>query len=287
MAMARLCARRLASQPIGATRPQRARVFVIVPNNDELTWRLGLNLVARLARTAARNCMDVLASSIVGLVHRIEESNDFVVYVAGRRIGLDPSVLPAGGRDPPGRRALKGHAARAELHIGHRRASAAARIELALRMTAISRPAPPRAGSRPRRRHRPSSRGRLVGSRQNRPSLDTPRRGWCCRAAGARGFAHLGIIRALAARHASPSTRRRRRIGGNHRGRRGQWAGATMRCGKGTGEVSSIPPGERHHISAGRAPRGTQGHGGLLQQEYGDTLIEESRQPFFCISAEF
>src|SRR5260370_22191598 len=86
MALARLCARRLRRSNRRARALKRARVFVIVPNNDEIDVAdLATQLVAELARTGSTELVwDVRASSHTSAwFNRIEESKDFVVYVAG------------------------------------------------------------------------------------------------------------------------------------------------------------------------------------------------------------
>jgi len=136
-AMARLCARRLRRSNRRTPALKRARVFVIVPNNDEIDMAdLGDPIGSRVrAHRQHRIGMDVRASSPhLGWFHRIEESNDFVVYVAGpEESGLDAPVLPAGRRDSfLAARAQAGIAARGPIAYRTPPSNAAARIELAL-----------------------------------------------------------------------------------------------------------------------------------------------------------
>jgi len=121
-----------------------------------------------------------------------------------------------------------------ELHIGHRE-QRGARIELALLHDGNSRPAggPPRAGSRPRRRHRIIT-CRLVGSRQNRPFLTRRGVGLVLSAAAARGFAHLGIM-GTGARQRIPSTSSRRSASAESSRPAWPWAWSDDEMRRGTG----------------------------------------------------
>src|SRR3984957_10553435 len=89
LALARLCARRLRRSNRQEVAPKRARVFSIVPNSIELdVANLATRLVAEFTRAGRTELVwDARASTHTsGWFNAIEESNDYVVYVA------DPSA---------------------------------------------------------------------------------------------------------------------------------------------------------------------------------------------------
>ena len=102
---------------------------------------------------------------------------------------------------------------------------------------------------------------------------------------GARGFAHLGVIRAL----------REARVPLDFVG--GASIGAIIAAGVAMGwsdeemrlryrrSFVDTQSGERLHLSAGRAHARPQGLAACCEREYGDVLIEDLRHPFFCVSA--
>ncbi len=104
LALARLCARRLRHSNRQEYRPKRARVFAIVPNSIEVDVAdLATRLVDELEQEpAAPSWCGMRAPPRIRPTwfNRIEEVNDYVVYVANSgRLGLDPAVLPPGRRD--------------------------------------------------------------------------------------------------------------------------------------------------------------------------------------------
>jgi NTE family protein len=85
LALARLCARRLRRSNRQEAEQKRARVFTIVPNSVEIdVANFATRLVAEFARAGRTELVwDARASThTAGWFNGIEESNDFVVYVA-------------------------------------------------------------------------------------------------------------------------------------------------------------------------------------------------------------
>src|SRR5882762_6220431 len=88
LALARLCARRLRRSNRQEVAPKRAHVFSVVPNSVELdVANLATRLVAEFARSGRTELVwDARASTHTsGWFNAIEESNDYVVYVADPR----------------------------------------------------------------------------------------------------------------------------------------------------------------------------------------------------------
>src|SRR5277367_6015261 len=86
LALARLCARRLRRSNRQEALQKRARVFTIVPNSVEIDIaNLATRLVAEFTRAGRTELVwDARASThTAGWFNGIEESNDYVVYVAG------------------------------------------------------------------------------------------------------------------------------------------------------------------------------------------------------------
>jgi NTE family protein len=287
MAMARLCARRLRRSNRRAPAVKRARVFVIVPNNDELDVAdLATQLVAELARTGSTELVwDVRASSHTSAwFHRIEESNDFVVYVAApeesgwtRQCCRQADVILLAAR-------AEGACAPWPNCISDTALKRSARIELALVHDGIFTVG---AAARWLASSPAASHHHIVDSSDlGRIARLLTRRGvgLVLSGGGARGFAHLGIIRAL----------REARIPIDYVG--GVSIGAIIAAGVAMGWsddemrqryrrsfVDTNPVNDYTFplIALTRGRKVTR----LLQKEYGDTHIEDLRQPFFCISA--
>jgi NTE family protein len=288
MAMARLCARRLRRSNRRALAPKRARVFVIVPNNDEIDVAdLATQLVAELARTGSTELVwDVRASSHTSAwFHRIEESNDFVVYVAGpeesgwtRQCCRQADVILLAARAQaacsPWPNCISDTAtkrsARIELalvHDGNFAAGAAARW----------------LASSPAASHHhvvDSSDLARIARLLTRSGV-----GLVLSGGGARGFAHLGVIRALREARIPIDFVGGVSIGGIiAAGVAMGWSDDEMRQRYRRSFVDTNPVNDYTFplVALTRGRKVTR----LLQQEYGDTLIEDLRQPFFCISAD-
>jgi NTE family protein len=288
MAMARLCARRLRRSNGRTPALKRARVLVIVPNNDELDVAdLATQLVAELARTGSTELVwDVRASSHTSAwFHRIEESNDFVVYVAGpeesgwtRQCCRQADVILLAAR------------ARAACSpwpncISDTAIKRSARIELALVHDGILAAG---AAARWLASSPATSHHHVVDSSDlGRVARLLTRRGvgLVLSGGGARGFAHLGIIRALREARVPIDF-----VGGVSIGAiiaagvAMGWSDDEMRQRYRRSFVDTNPVNDYTFplVALTRGRKVTR----LLQQEYGDTLIEDLRQPFFCISAD-
>jgi NTE family protein len=287
LAIAQLCARRLRRSNLTRGAAATARVFALVPNCEEIdVIDLATKLVSELAKFGrAELIWDVRATTHTSAwFSRIEELNDFVVYVADphesswtrqccRQADVILAVAEARAEPRPWPASLCG----AALARG-------ARIELALlHETAFL----PRAASR------------WLGSlevAQHHHVVDTEDVGRVARlltrrgvglvlsGGGARGFAHLGVIRAL----------RESRIPIDFVG--GASIGAIIAAGvaMGWGDEEMRQRYRRSFVTTNpvndytfplvaltRGRKVSQ----LLRREYGETLIEDLRRPFYCISA--
>jgi NTE family protein len=288
MAMARLCARRLRRSNQRAPALKRARVFVIVPNNDEIDVAdLATQLVTELARTGSTELVwDVRASSHTsGWFHRIEESNDFVVYVAGpeesgwtRQCCRQADVILLAAR-------AQAACSPWPKCISDTARKRSARIELALVHDGIFAAG---AAARWLASSPVASHHHIIDSSDlGRIARLLTRRGvgLVLSGGGARGFAHLGIIRALREARIPIDF-----VGGVSIGAiiaagvAMGWSDDEMRRRYRRGFVDTNPVNDYTFplIALTRGRKVSR----LLQQEYGDTLIEDLRQPFFCISAD-
>ena len=287
MAMARLCARRLRRSNRRTPALKRARVFVIVPNNDEVDVAdLATRLVAELARTGSTELVwDVRASSHTSAwFHRIEESNDFVVYVAGpeesgwtrqccRQADVILLAARAEGACSPWPNCISDSAIKRN-----------ARIELALVHDGIFTAG---AAARWLASSPTASHHHIVDSSDfGRIARLLTRRGvgLVLSGGGARGFAHLGIIRALREARIPIDFVGGVSIGGIiAAGVAMGWSDEEMRQRYRRCFVDTNPVNDYTFplIALTRGRKVTR----LLQNEYGDTHIEDLRQPFFCISA--
>jgi NTE family protein len=286
LALARLSARRLRRSNRQERTDTRARVLVVVPNNDEVdVAELATRLVAELSRSGSAELVwDVRASSHTSAwFNRIEELNDYVLYVAdptdsawtrqccrqadvillAARAAADPQPWPASAITAVTRRA---RIELALLHDGHLLAGAAARWLDSLPV---------------------SSHHHIVdGSDLGRIARLLTGRGvgLVLSGGGARGFAHLGVIRAI----------REARIPIDFVG--GASIGAIIAAGVAMGwgdeELRSryrrsfvdTNPVNDYTFPLIALTRGRK-VSRLLLREYGDVLIEDLRQPFFCVSA--
>src|ERR1700735_3832474 len=200
LALARLCARRLRHSNRQDYRPKRAHIFALVPNSMELDVAdLATRLVDELSKTGRTELVwDARATTHTATwFNRIEEVNDYVVYVANwaasgwtrqccRQADVVLMVAPAGGRIsawPTGiAESAVARGARDELALLH-----AGKIETGAAAAWLK--------TLPASLHHhiveAADYGRLARLLMRRGV------GLVLSGGGARGFAHLGIIRAL------------------------------------------------------------------------------------------
>jgi NTE family protein len=287
LALARLCARRLRRSNRQETGQKRARVFAIVPNSVEIDIaNLATRLVSEFARVGRTELVwDARASAhTAAWFNGIEESNDYVVYVTDptasgwtrqccRQADVILLVAPAAADPQPWpigiAEAALARGARVELALLHE-----GRIETgaATRWLQVS----------PVALHHhlldSADLGRLARLLTRRGV------GLVLSGGGARGFAHLGVIRALREARVPIDF-----VGGSSIGSiiaagvAVGWSDDEMcmryrRCFVDTNPVNDYTfPFEA--LSRGRKVLR------LLEREYGEVLIEDLRQPFFCVSA--
>ncbi|HWJ36456.1 MAG TPA: patatin-like phospholipase family protein [Steroidobacteraceae bacterium] len=287
MAMARLCARRLHRSNRSTRALKRAWVFVIVPNNDEIdVAELATRLVTELARSGSAELVwDVRASTHTSAwFHRIEELNDFVVCVANpvdsgwtrqccrqadvillaARARATPTPWPASISDAAIKRGARIELAL--LHDGSFAAGAATRWLELLPVTSHHHVVDY------------ADLGRVARLLTHRGV------GLVLSGGGARGFAHLGVIRAL----------REARIPIDFVG--GVSIGAIIAAGVAMGwsdeemrlryrrcfvDTNPVNDYTFPWVALTRGRKVSR----LLEREYGNILIEDLRQPYFCISA--
>ena len=287
IAIARRCARRLHRSNRQARSLTRARVLVIVPNNDEIDVAdIATRLVAELACVGTAELVwDVRASTHTSAwFHGIEERNDFVVYVADpsesgwtRQCCRQADVILLAARARANCRpwpqsitdaAIK-RGARIELvllHDGSFEAGAATRWLEWLPVTLHHHIVEPADLARI---------ARLLTRRGV---------GLVLSGGGARGFAHLGVIRALREARIPIDF-----VGGVSIGSiiaagvAMGWSDEEMQVRYRRSFVATNPVNDYTFpvVALTRGRKVTR----LLKQEYGDILIEDLRQPFFCISA--
>jgi NTE family protein len=286
LALARLCARRLRRSNRQEFRPKRARVFAIVPNSLEVDVAdLATGLIDELMLLGRTELVwDARASThTAAWFNRIEELNDFVVYVADwTSTGwtrqccrqADVVVLLAGAR---GRMESWPDVVEPAVARG-------ARVELALLHQGVLEQG---AATRWLERLPASVHHHLVDDQDiGRMARLLTRRGvgLVLSGGGARGFAHLGVIRAL----------REARVPIDFVG--GSSIGAIIAAGVAMGWddkemqvryrrsfVDTNPVNDYTFplLALTRGRKVTR----LLEREYGEMLIEDLRQPYFCVSA--
>ena len=287
MALARLCARRLRRSNRHGGEQRRARVFVIVPNSVEIdVANFATRLVAEFARAGRTELVwDARASThTAAWFNDIEESNDYVVYVADpaasgwtRQCSRQADVIllaaPADAQPKP----WPGGIAEAALARG-------ARVELALlHDERIEGGAAARwlKGSPVTQHHHiidAADLGRLARLLTRRGI------GLVLSGGGARGFAHLGIIRALREARVPIDF-----VGGSSIGSiiaagvAVGWSDEEMRTRYRRSFVDTNPVNDYTFpfVALTRGRKVSR----LLQREYGDVLIEDLRLPYFCVSA--
>jgi NTE family protein len=287
LALARLGARRLRRSNRQEFEQKRARVFAIVPNSLEIdVANLATRLVAEFARAGRTELVwDARASTHTARwFNAIEESNDYVVYVADptasgwtrqccRQADVILLAAPAGAGSKPWAAGI----AEAALARG-------ARVELALlHDERIEAGAATRwLQSTPLAQHHhivdAADLGRLARLLTRRGV------GLVLSGGGARGFAHLGVIRALREARVPIDF-----VGGSSIGSiiaagvAVGWSDEEMRMRYRRSFVDTNPVNDYTFpfVALTRGRKVSR----LLQREYGDVLIEDLRRPFFCVSA--
>jgi NTE family protein len=287
LAFARLCARRLQHSNRQDYKPKRARVFAVVPNSIEVDVAdLATRLVDELKLAGRTELVwDARATTHTSAwFNGIEEANDFVVYVANwtasgwtrqccRQADVILMAAPAGGRFaswPTGiAEAAVARGARVELALLHR-----GRIEAGSAAVWLK--------SLPAMLHHhivePADFGRVARLLTQRGV------GLVLSGGGARGFAHLGIIRAL----------REARVPIDFVG--GASIGAIIAAGVAMGwgdeemqlryrrsfvDTNPVNDYTFPFVALTRGRKVSR----LLDREYGGMLIEDLRYPYFCVSA--
>jgi NTE family protein len=287
LALARLCARRLRRSNRQHAEQARARVFVIVPNSVEIdVANFATRLVAEFTRAGRTELVwDARASShTAGWFNRIEELNDYVVYVADpsasgwtrqccRQADAILLLAPAGATV----QAWPSGLADAALARG-------ARVELALLHDEGIETG---AAARWLQSSTVAQHHHIVDSADvGRLARLLTRRGvgLVLSGGGARGFAHLGVIKALREARVPIDF-----VGGVSIGSiiaagvALGWSDEEMRMRYRRSFVDTNPVNDYTFplVALTRGRKVSR----LLQREYGDVLIEDARVPFFCISA--
>lgn len=287
LAIARLCARRLKRSNSPARQPRTGGVFALVPNVDDIdALGLATQLVKELNLLGrAELVWNVRATTHTsGWFSRIEEMNDYVVYVADNHesswarqccrqadviVAVARAAEPSHAWSSPVRRAADdgGHVELALLHEGTFVPGAATRwletLPFAIHHHVIDAADLARVA-------------RLLTHRGV---------GLVLSGGGARGFAHMGVIRAL--REAGVPLDF---IGGASIGSiiaagvAMGWSDAEMRERYRRSFVDTNPVNDYTFplIALTRGRKVSR----LLQREYGAVLIEDLRHPFFCVSAD-
>jgi NTE family protein len=287
LVLARVCARRLRRSNRQEFRPRRAHVFALVPNRLEIDIAdVATGLVDELCRLGrAELVWDARATAhTAAWFNNIESNNDYVVYVADS-LGsgwtrqccrqADVILLLASGSLPPDpwpAGVVETAAARgtrlelALLHDGAIAAGAAARylarVPVALHHHVVDRSDVARVA-------------RLLTRRGV---------GLVLSGGGARGFAHLGVIRALRLARVPIDF-----VGGSSIGAiiaagvAMDWDDDEMRACYRRCFVDSNPLNDYAFpfVALTRGRKVTR----LLEREYGEAAIEDLPRPYFCISA--
>jgi NTE family protein len=287
LALARLCARRLRHSNRQEYRPKRAHVFALVPNGIELDVAdLATRLVDELSKTGRTELVwDARATThTASWFNRIEEINDFVVYVANwaasgwtrqccRQADVILMAAPAGGSMMPWPAGI----VEAAMARG-------ARVELALVHQGAIDPGSSAAWLKtlPVMLHHhivePADLGRVARLLMRRGV------GLVLSGGGARGFAHLGIIRALREAKVPIDF-----VGGASIGAiiaagvAMGWSDEEMQLRYRRSFVHTNPVNDYTFpfLALTRGKKVSR----LLEREYGSALIEDLRFPYFCVSA--
>jgi NTE family protein len=292
LALARLCARRLRHSNAQEYKPKRAHVFAIVPNSMEVDAAdFATRLVDELGKTGRTELVwDARATTHTATwFNRIEEVNDYVVYVANwaasgwtrqccRQADVVLMAAPAGGRVS----AWPASIAESAMARG-------ARVELALLHAGKIEPGAAAAWLKtlptttpvPTLHHHivePADYGRLARLLMRRGV------GLVLSGGGARGFAHLGIIRALREAKVPIDFLGGASIGAIIAGGVAMgWSDEEMRQRYRRGFVDTNPVNDYTFpfLALTRGRKVSR----LLEREYGEVLIEDLRHPYFCVSA--
>jgi NTE family protein len=287
LALARLCARRLRRSNRQEYKPKRAHVFAVVPNSIEVDIAdFAMRLVDELGKTGRTELVwDARATTHTATwFNRIEEVNDFVVYVANwassgwtrqccRQADVILMAAPASGRFS----AWPAGIAEAAIARG-------ARVELALLHQGNIEPgaAAPWLKTQPTTLHHhiqgPADYARLARLLMRRGV------GLVLSGGGARGFAHLGIIRALREAKVPLDFLGGASIGAIiAAGVAMGWSDEEMRLRYRRGFVDTNPVNDYTFpfLALTRGRKVSR----LLEREYGSVLIEDLRHPYFCVSA--
>jgi NTE family protein len=287
LALARLCARRLRHSNALAYKPKRAHIFAVVPNSIEVDVAdFAARLVDELGKSGRTELVwDARATTHTATwFNQIEQLNDYVVYVANwaasgwtrqccRQADVILMAAPAQGRIdawPAGiAEAAVARGARVELallHAGTIQPGAAARWLETLTVTLHHHIAEPADYSRL---------ARLLTRRGV---------GLVLSGGGARGFAHLGLIRALREAHVPLDFLGGASIGAIiAAGVAMGWSDAEMQQRYRRGFVDTNPVNDYTFplLALTRGKKVSR----LLEREYGDARIEDLRLPYFCVSA--
>ncbi len=286
LALARLCARRLRRSNRQDLEQKRGRIFAIVPNSIEVdVANLATRLVAEFTRAGRTELVwDARASThTASWFNAMEELNDYVVYVADpsasgwtrqccRQADVILLAAPAGANPKPWPGGIAEAAARG------------ARVELALLHDERIETG---AATRWLQNSPVALHHHLVDAADlGRLARLLTRRGvgLVLSGGGARGFAHLGVIRALREARVPIDF-----VGGSSIGSiiaagvAVGWSDDEMRMRYRRSFVDTNPVNDYTFpfVALTRGRKVSR----LLQREYGDVLIEDLRRPFFCISA--
>jgi NTE family protein len=287
LALARLCARRLRHSNRQEYRPKRARIFALVPNSIELDVA---DLATRLVDELSKSGRTELVWDARAITHtatwfnRIEELNDYVVYVANwaasgwtrqccRQADVILMAAPVGGQMaawPAGIiESAEARGARIELALLHQ-----GRIEHGCSAAWLK--------TLPTMPHHhivePSDFGRVARLLMRRGV------GLVLSGGGARGFAHLGIIRALREAKVPIDFLGGASIGAIiAAGVAMGWSDEEMQLRYRRSFVDTNPVNDYTFpfLALTRGKKVSR----LLEREYGSALIEDLRYPYFCVSA--
>jgi NTE family protein len=288
LALARLCARRLRNSNRQGFTPKRAHIFTVVPNSIELDVAdFATRLVDELNKSGRTELVwDARATTHTSSwFNRIEEFNDFVVYVANwtasgwtqqccRQADVILMAAPAAGRTNDWPKdiveAAIARGARVELALLHSGGALEAGAATAWLKTLP-----------PTRHHHlvdATDFGRLARLLMRRAV------GLVLSGGGARGFAHLGIVRALREAKIPIDF-----VGGASLGAiiaagvAMDWSDEEMRVRYRRSFVETNPVNDYTLplLALTRGKKVTR----LLEREYGGVLIEDLRLPYFCVSA--
>ncbi|HMK87665.1 MAG TPA: patatin-like phospholipase family protein [Steroidobacteraceae bacterium] len=287
LAIAQLCARRLRRSNTVNRTPRRARVFALVPNTDEID---AIELATQLVSELGRSGRTELVWDVRAITHtsawfgRLEEINDYVIYLADptdsgwtrqccRQADVILCLAHAAAPIRPWPHSVTGRAV-----------ARGARIELALLHHTRVTPGAARRwlGSLPAALHHHIIDAHDLG----RVARLLTRRGvgLVLSGGGARGFAHLGVIRAL--REACVPLDF---VGGASIGSiiaagvAMGWGDEEMQVRYRRSFVATNPVNDYTFplVALTRGRKVTR----LLEREFGSVLIEDLRQPFFCMSS--